>query len=150
MLRHELIHFILSILAGGFVYRYFKNLLVFVFALFFGFLLDADHLVDYFLYKRSPELNLKEFFAGIQFEGNEKLFVLFHGYEYAIILIIFALWLMVHKKCLEKARLFLVPILLVSGISLSLHLFFDTVEYKLKWQTYFLTYRMYHNFTIVN
>jgi hypothetical protein len=130
MLLDELTHLTLSILAGGYIAIIYGNGWAILLAILAGVFVDIDHLFDYLLYKRFRNLNLHEFFPCEFFNDWAKVILPFHGFEYAIILIILA---------------FLYPssqwwLFAISG-SLLMHLIYDTISNKPYWPTYFILYR---------
>jgi len=135
MLKDEIVHFILSIIAGAIVGYFCRNWWAVPIALVSGFLIDADHLIDYFIYKKFRGFDLKEFLSGEFFDRLGKVYVVFHGYEYAAAATIFGI---------------IFPNLgwLFFSLALSnfLHLLYDTIANKPIWPTYFITYRLIKNF----
>lgn len=129
MLKEEFVHFILSIIAGAIVGCFFNNWWAIPIALISGFLIDADHLIDYCLYNRG-KFSLAEFKSGEYFDKSGKVYVFFHGFEFTAILI--ACGVIFPKLGWLFYSL---------GFSNLLHLVFDTIANKPIWQTYFLTYR---------
>jgi len=134
MIFDEITHFILSIIAGVIVGYLMHNWWAIPVALISGFFIDVDHLIDYFLYHRA-KFNLAEFLSGKTFDLSGKVYVFFHGFEYAAIFAIIGL---------------LIPNLawLFFSLALSnfLHLIYDTISNKPIWMTYFLIYRIAKNF----
>ena len=135
MLKDEIVHFILSIIAGVIVGYFMHNWWAVPVALISGFFIDADHLIDYFIYHRA-KFNLREFFSGKTFDLSGKVYIFFHGYEYALVFAIIGL---------------LLPNLSWLFFSLALsnmfHLIFDTISNKPIWPTYFITYRLAKRFS---
>lgn len=86
MLKDEIKHCLLSIFAGLIVSYFFRNYWAVLISLFSGFFIDADHLIDYFLFTRCRRFDLKEFFSGTYFDQSGKVYVFAHGFEYVIIL----------------------------------------------------------------
>lgn len=134
MLIDEVIHFSLSIFAGVIVGYFTNNWWAVPVALISGFFIDTDHLIDYFIYRRG-KFSLKEFLSGKTFDLSGKLYLFFHGFEFAIILAVIGL---------------LVPHLSWLFFSLALsnlfHLIYDTVSNKPVWPAYFFTYRIAKKF----
>jgi len=146
MLKHELTHLVLSLIAAGSIYWYFRKWQVILVALLSGFLVDADHLFDYFLYKKAFIFNFSEFISGNYFRLAGKVYLPFHAFEYAIIAIIAGLLILKFTKEMQKHTKMIVFLLLVFGISLSFHLAFDMFSYRPNWPAYFISYRITHNF----
>lgn len=134
MLKDEIIHFILSIIAGTVVGYFTSNWWAIPVALISGFFIDADHLIDYFIYRRD-RFNLAEFLSGKTFDLSGKVYTLFHGFEYSVILVILGI---------------VIPDLSWLFFSLALsnlfHLVYDTISNKPIWPAYFLIYRATKNF----
>lgn len=143
MVIHELIHILLSILAGLIVIRIFKNKLLLIPAFLSGFLIDIDHLFDYFLYKKAFVFDFHEFVSGIFFKNAGHVYVLFHGYEYAVILAIIGALLYIYRG---KAKNLAAGVCFALALSMTFHLLFDQYSYKPKWQAYFISYRIYAHF----
>lgn len=129
MPKDEIKHFILSIIAGAIVGYFTHNWWTIPVALISGFFIDADHLIDYLLY-RGAKFNLAEFLSGRIFDLSGKVYVFFHGFEYAIILIILGIAIP------NLSWLFL-----SLGFSNLFHLIYDTVSNKPVWPAYSIIYR---------
>lgn len=136
MLLDEFIHFSLSIIVGAIVGYFAHNFWVLPVALISGFLIDADHLLDYLIYTKFRRLDLKELFdQGKFFDKLGKVYVLAHGFEYAIILIILAVifpnlaWLFYSL-----------------GFANLIHLLYDTFVNGGVWPAYFITFRVAKHF----
>lgn len=134
MLTDEIIHFTLSIIAGALVGYFANNFWAIPVALISGFFIDADHLIDYLLYS-SGKFSLANFRSSRYFDNSGKVYVFFHGFEYAVIFFVIGL---------------LIPNLSWLFFSLALsnlfHLIFDTISNKPIWPTYFITFRIAKNF----
>lgn len=133
-------HFIFSLVIGFIFWKIFegKNKKILVWCLFFallsGFFVDIDHLFDY--YKTYGFVwNFQLFLAEDYFVKTD--YVLFHGFEYVFILGIIAFF--VENKI---KRLFF----MISAVSLFIHLVIDIVFSESSIQTYFIIYRLLHNF----
>ncbi len=136
MFFDEIIHFLLSLTAGIAVGYLTGNYYAVLFAILFGFFIDlVDHSIDYLIYTKGKKFNINYFLSGKYFDDSGKVYLIFHGFEYAIILFILAL---VFK---EFAWIFL-----SIGVSLFLHLVYDTISNKPVWPTYFILYRACHGF----
>lgn len=135
MIKDEITHFILSIIAGAVSYMIFDNLWAILVALIFGFLIDSDHIIDYLIYKKKVTFSSREFFTGKFFDYSKKVYVFFHGFEYAIVMALIAIWVIDLRWALIAASL-----------SLVLHLIYDTISNRPKWQTYFILFRLVNNF----
>ncbi|MCX6810280.1 MAG: hypothetical protein NTY30_00885 [Candidatus Berkelbacteria bacterium] len=136
MIKDETIHFIFSVAVGVVVGYFTGHWWAIGSALLSGFLIDADHLLDYLIYTKFRRLDLKEFFdQGKFFDKLGKVYVLAHGFEYAIILIILAVifpnlaWLFYSL-----------------GFANLIHLLYDTFANDASWPAYFITFRISKNF----
>lgn len=113
------------------MFKSFAGALVCFFA---GILVDVDHYVDY-VRDRGLNLNLKRFFEygyGLEYE---RLFILFHGYEYLVPLA----FLLV----ISEYNLFVAAV--ITGFAQ--HLLFDQFTNPVKPLAYFITYRLKNRFS---
>lgn len=141
---NELTHLLLSLLVGFIAWKIWgKFWLGFVPALLAGFFIDVDHLFDYFLYF-GWNFNLGYFIEGYHFLLSDKLRILLHGWEYAIIMLVLFVVLYKNPK-FEKIKV----VLFAAGVSLFFHLTADSLMNEgLKIQTYSVIYRVGNNFEI--
>ncbi len=146
MLVHELVHFLLSLTVGVVIFRFYRKWQVFGVSFVAGFFVDADHLFDYFLYKKNLVIQFPEFLQGKFFELTNKVYLPFHAFEYALLAIILGLFLLRTPGEIWVKRRGLAFLALAFGISLFCHLVFDTLAYKPKWPTYFISYRIFNHF----
>lgn len=140
----ELTHLFLSLLIGFAAWKIWgKFWLAFVPALLFGFFIDIDHLIDYFLYF-NWNFNLIYFIKGYHFLLSGKLYILLHGWEYAIITLVLFLVFYKNQK-FRKAKI----VLFSAGVSLFFHLLTDSMMNEgLMFKSYSLIYRFKNNFEI--
>jgi hypothetical protein len=88
LFKDELVHLSLSLISGVLLSIYFKNLILIPASILTGFLIDSDHLFDYF-YWAGKKFNLKDFLSPAKYvHSTKKVFVLFHGWEYLILLFV--------------------------------------------------------------
>ena len=103
----------------------------------FGWLIDADHLIDYFYYlfksKKNPSIN--EFLSGTYFKKNKLVLILGHSIELTVI--IFLVGLIYHD----------IDLFLVSLAHL-LHIIQDLYSNKVYFWGYFLTFRIKNKFLL--
>lgn len=138
---HLLIHFSLSLIAGIIVWMIWrKPIEAFLAALCGGFLIDIDHLIDYFL-AFGLDFRLDYFFEGYQFLKSDKIFVLFHAWEYGIILGVSILFF---KNVRIKS------VILGLALGLSIHLLSDSLFNELPLKSYSISYRIANGFSIEN
>jgi hypothetical protein len=146
---HELIHLSLALLIGYLVWKKFKQLVpAFAAALSGAFLIDADHLFDYFM-TFGFSFNPHYFWNSIQFEVSRKVYVPFHAWEYIIILSIAFFYL--DKKFKKKKQTYLKVILsLILALNLGIysHLIVDTITNGVVPLGYSLIYRAKNNFNL--
>jgi len=135
---HILAHFVLAVLSGWLIGQYFKKSYLGVFIGFLGgFLIDLDHVLEYFLFF-GPHFNLSNFFEGWQFLLSDKIYLWFHAWEYIPILLV-AAWLLKKYKGL---KVILIALALTSGI----HLLTDILINQYPLQQYSLIYRSQRDF----
>ena len=99
-----------------------------------GILVDVDHYFDY-VRDRGLDFNIKRFFCYINKEQYDQLYLVFHAYEYLVLL---ALMLVLSNYNL----------LLVAGtVGFTQHLLFDQLTNPVKPFAYFMTYRFKKGFS---
>lgn len=145
---HETVHLLLTFVAAGITLlllaRKLKKhkqphlTLIILLGAFIGeFLLDVDHLFDYFL-AFGFSFNPGYFFSGIMFRKLQKVFVLFHAWEWIPLL---GILIYITKKI--SVRYFLIALTL----GLFFHLFYDTFSNNI-FIGYSIIYRILHGFDI--
>ena len=137
---HISIHVILSILAGALVFGITKKPLAsFTSAFLSGVAVDFDHFIDYFL-SFGVRFHWEYFANGYQFLKSNKIYILFHGWEYVVIFLAAAYFV---KNKLARA------ILLGLAMGLFFHLSADCLLNEgMKPQAYSIIYRVGNNFDI--
>ena len=142
LLLHEIGHasfYFLLILP--FLYLLYKNRFPVREALF-GLLvtigLDADHLLDYMLYKKWLGFSWHEFLVGDYFKLSGKIYVVLHSWELVLVFLIayFA------SKRRNNLALFI-------ALGIAAQIIFDTVSYRFYPEVYFFSYRFLNNFSEV-
>ena len=105
--------------------------------LFFGWLIDIDHLFDYFFFKinNKRRFSFNEFLESKYFIINKKIIIPLHAFEISLIFLI--CWIFFDQ-------INFVFILL----SFILHLIHDQLTNKVRLFSYFLTYRALIGFNI--
>lgn len=135
---HLLIHLFFALLAGFFVWeKWRKPAISFLAAFAGGFLVDLDHLIDYFLHF-GFDFRLDYFFGNRHFIESGKNYIFFHGWEYAVILLIFALIL--KSKTIKS-------LLLALALGMFFHLSADVYLNRMPFLSYSIIYRATNNFT---
>lgn len=136
---HLLIHCSLAILSGYLAGRYFKKIELGVLVSFCaGFLIDLDHVLEYFLVY-GLHFNLLYFLQGRQFLISDQIHLWFHAWEY-VVLFIFAGLVLKNNKTIKT-------ILLTIAFAMSVHLLTDTIINKVPLSFYTLSYRASRGFS---
>lgn len=145
LFKHEIVHFLLTLLAAGTTLiflpkkkKYYRKLtIVIMLGAFLGeFLLDTDHLFDYFL-AYGLHFRLDYFFKGYMFDKLSKTFVIFHAWEWIAVLGTII--------CLTKNIIFRY-FLIALTLGLLFHLVYDTVYNHVYFLGYSIIYRFIHSF----
>ncbi|MFA5023733.1 MAG: hypothetical protein WC523_02125 [Patescibacteria group bacterium] len=135
---HLLIHFLLALLVGFLVGRHFKRIeIALVAAIVGGFLIDFDHLLEYFLVF-GLSFNFAYFLEGREFLLSSKIHLWFHAWEYVILLLGLTFFFKKNKTG--------ETILVALALAILVHLLTDAVinQYPLKYYSFF--YRQEVNF----
>jgi len=132
-LIQEIFHGVIAIPFAYLLYKKTKSKNKFFMVILSTYLIDLDHLFDYFLYFGS-RFNLNLFLSGIYFEKAKKAFVPFHAWEWLLIL-----WFLARKKGWESFYA-------VVTLGLLAHLIFDSVTIG-KPLFYFIIYRYMKDFS---
>lgn len=136
---HISIHVILSLIAGTIVWRIWRKPLVsFIFALISGVAVDFDHFIDYFL-AFGWNFNFYYFTKGFEFLKSDKMYVFFHGWEYALVFLIMVIIL---KSKAAKS------IFLALFFGLFFHLTADVFMDKTPPKSYSIFFRAKNNFDL--
>lgn len=135
-------HIIVSTASGYFLFKAFHGKkkylpICIILSLVSGLLIDVDHLFDYFI-AFGLNFHYNSFMNGDMFLKTRKTYVLFHGFEYVIIM--FLCIPFIHKK---RNKLFLT----ILAVSLFLHICTDIVLFGSPIKSYFITYRILTGFT---
>ncbi|WP_423792392.1 hypothetical protein ACPB8Q_06600 [Methanocaldococcus indicus] len=126
-------HLIASIILALIYYVSTSSLDGALFCFIFGFFVDVDHLIDFWIYKKKIIFS-KEIFEHF-YEKFGKVIVLFHSLEFVFLLILFGFLFPNLSKCLFGA-----------SIGLLSHLILDFSSYELHPLSYFLVYRIFVKF----
>lgn len=105
--------------------------------LFFGWLIDVDHLFDYLIFciRDKTKPNLYAFLDSKYFKLNKKIYLPLHSWEIcSVFLILFLISFQVN--------------FLLIFLSYSLHLIQDQLTNNVKYHTYFLFIRAKYNFNL--
>lgn len=79
-------HIAVSTAVSGILYLLFKSWGLAVASFVSGVFIDLDHLIDYFI-EYGFSLNVKNFFHCVYEEKIQRLFQIFHGWEWIVILL---------------------------------------------------------------
>ena len=135
---HLFIHFFLAVLSGYLTGKYFKNIKLGILIGFIGgFLIDLDHVWEYFLVF-GLHFNFLHFTQGRQFLASDQLHLWFHAWEYVPILVI--------ASFLFKKNITIKIIFFTLAFAVSVHLATDMVINRCTFNFYTLTYRAERNF----
>jgi hypothetical protein len=136
---HLSIHFTVAVLGGYLLGLYYKKARLGVIAGFLaGFLIDLDHVIEYFIIY-GLQFDLYQFLNGYQFLLSDKIYLVFHGYELVILFTLLAY--LFRKK--TNVKIFLI-IFTISGF---LHLVSDSVINNYPPKNYTYTYRAMNDFS---
>lgn len=146
--RDEIIHFIITIFCALLIYKSFstrinkKNVRVlFATAIFAGFLVDIDHLFDYFI-AYGFNFNLKYFLKGYQFLRIDKFYLPLHSFE--LVVISLAVYLLKQRGAGETFKI----ILLTFALVLFSHSITDIYLNQIPASSYFFIYRLQKKFIL--
>lgn len=141
-LKHELVHFAVSIGVAIFVEATYSNMTLSLFTFALAMFLDADHLFDYMLYlfknyagiSGFSKFSIKEFLSGAYFQKWQKFITPLHAWEVVIIsLILYFLWLPY-------------PIFMSIALALTSHYLVDYFTNDVNKKAYFIIYRAKNRF----
>lgn len=139
LIAHLSIHLFSGLIVGFLVWRIWKKpVLSYLFAIIGGVLVDLDHLIDYYI-AFGWNFKISYFLRGYQFLENERIYVLFHGWEYVVIL---AILLIITTNKTSKS------IILALTLGLLLHLSADVMLNNIPIRSYSLVYRIKNKFSI--
>ena len=136
------LHICFSALSGFIAWGIFgqsdKKSLVFsiFFALLSGVFIDLDHFLDHFL-TFGFHFNYDYFIRGEYFLRTGKTYIVFHGFEYVIILGILSIFLQDKKKKM---------IFIALTLAMFFHLIVDILLFSIPIKNYFILYRIFHDF----
>ena len=130
-------HLIPTLMVSGIYLSLYSNIYILCLIIFFGWLIDLDHLYDYFLYLKitKNKTSFKYFLTGKYFNFNKKVYVILHSYELSLLFILIS-----YISSREE-------IYFIFG-SYFIHLIQDQVRNKPKKYGYFISYRFYNKFSL--
>lgn len=141
LLLDEVIHLSIALLIGLVAYWRFRRWELLIAAIFFGFLIDFDHLFDYWHFF-GLNFNPNDFFnANNYMKPSGKVYVPLHSWELVILFWLIARWF--GKKLKMKGLEWAV------SLSYLAHLVRDTFSFLGRFSlVYSLIYRLINNFEI--
>ncbi|MBP9697583.1 MAG: hypothetical protein KBD65_00075 [Candidatus Moranbacteria bacterium] len=134
LVLHLSLHVLTALIAGYIIWRFWHFPTSSFFAAFVGaVLIDLDHLIDYFL-AFGFHFSLPSFLQGEQFAQSDKIYVLFHGWEYVILLLGIA-WFVESSGKLKT-------IILALALGIFFHILVDVnVNSGMTFRSYSVVYR---------
>ena len=141
-LKDELVHLVLVLTVGIFFYLKHRDWRLFLGAFSFGFLIDIDHLFDYFLYF-GFKFNLSSFLDVTTYMmPAEKIYVLFHGWEFIPLVWLIGKWM--NRRFKIKNLEWAVSLAYLS------HLIWDWIGVSTHPLAYSSIYRLLNNFSLIS
>ena len=132
----EVIHLLAGLIVGSLLYYKYRQRRLFFLCLAVTIFIDLDHLIDYFLAVNFSRFDLIEFLDTNFVIKANKIYVLFHGWEFVFILLFLA-------GVIKKYR----PVLLTMGLAIFGHLLVDQFTNGTWIFGYSLIYRLINNFS---
>lgn len=137
-------HICFSIASGFIAWKLYglsnkKSLVIAMFcALLSGVFVDLDHFADHFL-TFGFNFNYDYFIKGEYFLRTGKTYILFHGFEYVILLGILSIFIKTKKKKVILTSL---------GLAMFFHLIIDILLFSIPIKNYFILYRILNGFNV--
>lgn len=140
LIKHLLIHFILAALSGLLCSYIFQGplLLGLLSGIIGGFLIDLDHVLEYFIVF-GLKFNISSFFKSHQFLKSDKIYLVFHALEYFPLIILLAY--------IFRFNALLSFVLITLAMSGLVHLLSDCVINNYPLKNYSIIYRASRNFS---
>ena len=136
---HLASHISASLIIGFVIWKKtHKKTYAFLGALLGGVFIDLDHFIDYYL-TFGLRFNLHYFLNGYEFLKSDRVYIIFHAYEYVILLIVISFFI---KRKITKA------FIIALAIGIFSHLIIDVYVNNMKPQSYFILYRLRNNFEL--
>jgi len=127
-------HLAISIIGSAAIFTFFKDVGATIAFFASSFLIDIDHLFDYFISNGFKIIFPRDLLHWSYFVKIKKTILLFHSFE-----LIFALWIIV--------SFFQLGIIWIAvGLGLTIHIITDQLTNSVSALTYFLTYRFIKGF----
>lgn len=136
---HLFIHFSLAVMSGYLPGRYFGlPLLGLLAGLLGGFLIDLDHVLEYF-FVFGLNFNFDRFFSGWQFLKSDTIYLIFHAWEWVALFLVLAFLFRFRKNI----KIFL----LVFALAITVHLISDSLINNYPPRFYTISYRASQDFS---
>jgi len=137
---HEMVHLAVTAVIAGFLFWRFRDWRLVIVAFLVGIFIDLDHWFDYFAYF-GLRINLSDFFNVTSYvEPAGKIYVLFHGWEFAIPLWLIGRW--------GGKRLKIKGLEWAVTLSYLGHLLWDNLSFPHHPLAYSFIYRLLNNFSL--
>ncbi len=133
ILIHLTQHILLALLVGAFSWWLTQSWLWVAIGMGVNIFMDLDHVLEYVAW--AHRFRLREFLLGQYFKEKGTIMVVFHGWEY--VLLMFILWLWTGAGGW-----------LVLAVAMGSHLLFDQLSWDLYPGAYFIFYRLKNHFAI--
>jgi hypothetical protein len=126
-------HALVSVLVSAVFFYFTSSPLAALLCFLAGVVIDADHLLDFWIYK-SRVIVTREIFAHF-YNQFGKIYVILHSYEIIIALLLFGC--IFHKVMIH---------LFAIAIGMLIHIILDFFSYEMHPASYFFTYRLLRKF----
>lgn len=138
--QHETLHILVTITIAFFAYWRYRKISLVVAVCLVGLCLDIDHIFDFIW----AQANVSQLLTGDYFTTSGKVYVLFHAWEWIIVWWIFIIFIL---PAIDKQKIHYDLGLVVTCAFLG-HMLIDQFSYQTKPETYFITFRILHNFNL--
>ena len=129
-------HFFVALLIGFAGWLFSGNFYCVLSALIAGWLIDVDHLYDFFLHSlRKKKINLAFIQSGEYFKANNQIIVPLHAWEISVLLLLLGIFISEYRALFVSA-----------AISHMIHLLQDQWEYRVRLFGYSFASRIKHGF----
>jgi len=128
-------HLGVSLLTGIVAYISTKELLPGISCFMIGWLIDIDHIWDYYV-NVGKKFSVSKFLNAMDSGKIKKSYLYFHSYEILIVLVILCLYTQLNQ------------ILFFTTLGFAIHLFLDQIFNPVKPFTYFITYRIINKYNV--
>ena len=135
-LINELFHLFGALIAAILTYIFYSNIYLSFISFSVSMLVDIDHLLEYFLAEGlSLKIKFKKILSGENIQKIGKIYVIFHAWEYLLLLLI--IYAITQN-----------PLCMSLFLGLLSHYIVDTLSNEVVPLAYFITYRIKVNFDI--